>query len=183
MNIQPMAMRQVDGPVNTMARLFSKHDSQLRRAARRILRRGTCTLQDSHALVSETFLRIAHCSCAGDDEFMALARRVMRSIVVDDLRRNSTLKRGGAVHHNDLYDEVPSARVPDEDVGYWQLLRRLGKDDLAVCFALWLWSHGYTQPEIAALMGVSVSSVYRRIRKGKRWYRQFISDETESLAR
>ncbi len=165
-----MQTEQVNSEMKTMSWFFVKHDNRLRRVASRILKRGTCTLQDSHALVSETFLRIAHCSCAGDDRFMALAKKAMRSIVADDHRRHSTLRRGGAVHHSHLYDEVPSTRAPDEDVGYWERLGRLGEDDFDVCFSLWLWSHGYSQPEIAKLMGLSVTSVYRLIRKGKRWY-------------
>jgi RNA polymerase sigma factor (TIGR02999 family) len=82
-------------------RVFSHVYDELRRLARRQLRRqGVATLSPT-TLVHETFLKLAdqaQVSWADRPHFFAVASLAMRQILVDHARRRLALKRGHGVH-------------------------------------------------------------------------------------
>ena len=72
---------------------------------RRLRRSGQLTLLDTTELVHEAYLRLFKAGSleAGDSgQFMAYAARVMRSVVVDFVRRRAADRRGGDAVHVEL---------------------------------------------------------------------------------
>lgn len=81
------------------AALFAAAYDELKTLARaRLSRSGPLTLLDSTALVNEIWLRLSGKSTLQVDtrrRFFAYASRVMRTVIVDQLRERSALRRGG----------------------------------------------------------------------------------------
>lgn len=79
-------------------RLYAKLYPDLNRLARAHLRSAGSITLDPSALIHELWLRTRSGDVPGHRaQFFALASRVMRSVVVDHLRRRMTDKRGGGV--------------------------------------------------------------------------------------
>jgi len=143
---------------------------ELRRLAGAQMRdqRAQHTLQPT-ALVHEAWLRLAG---AGDDrprtrgQFFALAARAMRSVLVDHARRKGAAKRGGDARRLLLEDVVLRARSGGLDlVELDDALADLAEvDEQAARVVEQRFFGGLTHEEIAALAGVSLSTVERRWR-------------------
>ncbi len=147
---------------------------ELHRIAGGALGRGARALEPT-ALVNEAWLRFRSGSTRFEHrrQFFALAARVMRSVLVDHARARRARKRegggervtvseasglssGGAVDFLDLEDALQRLRVLDEALHRLVELR---------FFA------GLAHPEIADLLGISLSSVERRWRLARAWLR------------
>src|SRR6188768_2599305 len=97
--------------------LFSTLYAELHRLARRELhRRGP-----NAGLSATTLLHEAYLSMSGKDDmvfvdharFMAYAARVMRGLIIDDVRRRRSEKRGGLLHITSLdMDDPVSVMTP-----------------------------------------------------------------------
>src|SRR5262245_7543417 len=87
-------------------RLFDLLYQDMRKMAHARLRRsGNLTLLDTTALVHESYLRLMQAgSIEAKDKahFMGYAAQVMRSIVIDFIRRRLADRRGGDAVHVDL---------------------------------------------------------------------------------
>ena len=85
------------GETGAESQLFSLLYADLRQIARQRLRRSTpCTLLDTTALVHEAYLRLhgaGYIHIADRAHFLAYAASVMRSIVVDLVRKRGTARR------------------------------------------------------------------------------------------
>ncbi len=88
-----------DGDNTALGQVFDRLYPELRSIARARVAAGERTLTPT-VLVHETFLRlIGNTELALNDRrhFLACAARAMRTIVIDQVRRRSAAKRGGAV--------------------------------------------------------------------------------------
>jgi len=130
------------------------------------------------SLVHEAYLKIAKGESSGFDsrhEFYALASRAMRSILVDNARRQSRQKRGGGRAEAPLEAAMPvSAERPEELLALDEALERLEghRPRLARivecrCFG------GLTVEQTASTLGVSTATVKRDWRLARAWlYRE-----------
>lgn len=168
-----------DGRPGAMEELIQAVYEELRRTARRELaRRRPGNTLDTSALVHEAYLKIAgsdHASWNDRAHFFAVAATAMRQIIVDDARRRSSAKHGGALHRVTLDERrlMPEQQA-EELVALDEALDRLAElstrlSRVVVCrfFA------GLTVPETAAAMGCSPRTVDRDWKKARAWlYRE-----------
>ena len=161
--------------------LFSTLYAELHRLARRELhRRGP-----NAGLSATTLLHEAYLSMSGKDDavfvdharFMAYAARVMRGLIIDDVRRQRSEKRGGLFEITSLGDDV-GVMTPHALVLISDALDELAgaEPDLAEIVDLKFFC-GFSFAEIAAMRGVSERTVQRNWEKGRLNLHHAISPE------
>lgn len=163
--------------------LFDSLYPELHRLARRELhRRG----RPSGGLGVTTVLHEAYLKMAGRDadafvdhsRFMAYMARVMRGLIVDDLRRRRSLRRGGLFAITSFGSDDPGG-VPDshalEDIA--DALEELARvePDLAEIVDLKFFC-GFSFTDIAVMRGVSERTVQRRWEKARLYLHHAVGD-------
>ncbi|MGH9161172.1 MAG: ECF-type sigma factor [Vicinamibacteraceae bacterium] len=148
--------------------LFATLYDELHRLARRELARQ----QGPPGLGVTTLLHEAYLAIAGRDgvafpdhaRFMAYAARVMRGLIIDDLRERYAQKRGGGIHHTTLVTDVQGVKDPELLARISDALDELATHDAALAEIVDLkFFCGFSFAEIAAMRGVSERTV-------KRWW-------------
>jgi RNA polymerase sigma factor (TIGR02999 family) len=155
-------------------RLFDLLYDDMRQLAHSRLRRsGNFTLLDTTALVHESYLRLIQTgSIEAKDKahFMGYAAQVMRSIVVDFVRRRSADRRGGDAVHVELDTSTPLPTDPRERevIEVHEALERLSTIDRALARVVEMrYFAGMTEPEVAEALDRSVRSVARDWEKAR----------------
>ena len=162
--------------------LFNELYSELHRLARRELnRQGSLAGLGATTLLHEAYLSISGkigLAFADRARFMGYAARVMRGLIIDDVRRRRAQKRGGLVdittlrtfHAESVADPVSLGRISDA-------LDELAKiePDLAEIVDLKFFC-GLSFAEIAALRGVSVRTIQRNWEKARLYLHHAIAD-------
>jgi RNA polymerase sigma factor (TIGR02999 family) len=153
--------------------LFTTLYAELHRLARRELnRRGPLG-----GLGVTTLLHEAYLSISGTEgtvfpdhaRFMGYAARVMRGLIIDDVRRRRSEKRGGLFRITALDTELGDALAKPEDlVRIGEAIDGLAEiePDLAEIVDLKFFC-GFTFAEIAAMRGVSERTIQRNWEKGR----------------
>lgn len=166
--------------------LFTTLYAELHRLARReVHRRGSLG-----GLGVTTLLHEAYLSISGRDgavfvdhaRFMGYAARVMRGLIIDDVRRRQSEKRGGAFRITSLDTEhAGQVTSPDELIGIGDALDALADVEplLAEIVELKFFC-GFSFIEIAAMRGVSERTVQRGWEKGRLYLHHAISAERAS---
>lgn len=139
----------------------------------RLRRSGHLTLLDTTGLVHEAYLRLFKAGTLEAEDrsqFMAYAARVMRSVVVDFVRRRAADRRGGDVVHVGLDD--PAAGVSDprerEVVRIDEALQELAAiDERLVRVVEMRYFAGMTEDQVADALGLSRRSVARDWEKAR----------------
>jgi RNA polymerase sigma factor (TIGR02999 family) len=126
------------------------------------------------ALVHEAYLRIVGRHPEGWENvrhFYFTAARAMRDLVVEDARRRGAAKRGGGVRPVSLDAlDVALGQPPEEVLALDEALAKLEQADLeGHRLVLLRFFAGLTMPEIAAALGLSVSTVERKWRFVRAW--------------
>lgn len=169
--------------------LFEQLYSDLHRLARRALRRhGSRPELGVTTLLHESYLAISGKSAGAfvdHARFMAYAARVMRGLIVDDVRRHRSQKRGGMF-------EITSLRTFHvESVSDRQTLLRINdaldelaelEPELAQVIELKFFC-GLSFAEIAGLRGVSERTIQRNWEKGRLYLHQAIGSTGTVKAR
>ena len=162
------------GEAGAVDELFGLLYDDLRQLAHAKLRRsGSFTLLDTTALVHESYLRLFNAGSleAGDKgHFMGYAARVMRSVVVDFVRRRMAERRGGDAVHVDL--EVGLAQLTDprerELIQVHEALEELATiDERLVRVVEMRYFAGMTEVEVAEALDISLRSVSRDWEKAR----------------
>ena len=155
-------------------RLFTLLYSDLRRLARSRLRKsGEMTLMETTALVHESFLRFRGAGAIDfpdRDHFLAYAARVMRTVVVDLVRARQAERRGGHAPHVTLDTSVPDggAAHDEEILQVHEALEAFAKVDARAASMVELrYFGGLSEPEIAAVLGVTERTVQRDWQKAR----------------
>ena len=160
---------------------------ELRRMAGRYLvrERVNHTLQPT-ALVNEAWLRLQNERAAvlpGRTQALALAAQAMRRVLMDHGRHQKSHKRGGRVAHVELDDLLVAAKtaaVPVEDL--LTLERALGRleaiDPRGAEVVTLRFFSGLSVPEVAAHLGVSVSTVENKWTHARAWLRRDLGETT-----
>ncbi len=138
------------------------------------------TLQPT-ALLNEAFLRLVEPAEVNTDSrrsFLALASRVMRSVLVDHARGKRREKRGGDRLRLTLTEEVASAESPGLDVlDLNEALDHLARDDEQLSRVVELrFFGGLTNQEAAEVMGVSLRTFERCGRLARLWLQEWFAE-------
>ena len=125
-------------------------------------------------LVHEAYLRFVESSGVtfeSPEHFLAVASRVMRSVLVDHSRARLAVKRGGGVALADLHEESWIANVDLDRVAELdEALSRLEHlDERQARIIEQRYFGGLSLEEIAATMHVSLATVKRDLRSARAW--------------
>lgn len=156
--------------------LLALYYEEFRVIARRMLNgdhsHGQCRMHIQPTdLVHEAAIRMIHSDClaaADQNHFLALAARVMRMTLIDEVRRHKAAKRGGDVMTllTDFADKTSALDIEDFD----RTLDRLALVDVDAARIVELRFYtGLTMPEIAANMDLSERTVHRRWQSARAW--------------
>lgn len=163
------------GEPEALGQLYALLYPELRRLAHsRVRRSGDMTLLDTTSLVHESYLRFEKTGALklGDrSQFMAYAARVMRSVVVDGVRRRQSERRGGdAVHVEFVEENAAEAADPrdDEVLRVHESLDELAAIDARLVQVVEMrYFAGMTEAEIADVLGLTVRTVARDWEKAR----------------
>ena len=165
--------------------LFSTLYAELHRLARRELnRRGSFGGLGVTTLLHEAYLSISGTEQAvfvDRARFMAYAARVMRGLIIDEVRRRRSEKRGGSFHITSLAtDHGDLATTPQSLIAIGDALDELAEiePDLAEIVELKFFC-GFSFAEIAAMRGVSERTIQRGWEKGRLYLHHAIARAAE----
>lgn len=138
------------------------------------------TLQPT-ALVHEAWLRLVgndHRSWAGRKHFFGAATEAMRRILIDQARRKARVKHGGEQQRIDAAEAELAVEAPCADaLQVDEVLQKLEAADPRLREIVNLrYFGGFTVPETAELLGVSVATVEREWRFVRAWLRDELGD-------
>ena len=170
-----------EGDAHALESLLPLVYDELHRQAVGFFRRERAghTLQPT-ALVNEVYLRLVNqneVNWQNRAQFFGIAAQMMRRILVSHARARETKKRGGAVPHITLQDELAAA--PERDLNLLALddaLTRLETVDREKSRMVELrFFSGLSVEETAEVMGVSARTVDRQWQTAKAWLHREIS--------
>jgi len=168
--------------------LFSLIYEELRRVASSVRRNEANATLNSTALVNEAWLRLANSpqmASTSPLHFKRIAARVMRQVLVDAARERKAKKRGGAdAIRVPLAESIKRTGAFDIEVlALNQALQRLAEMDVrqAEIAELRIFSE-LTNPEIAAELGVHISTIERDWRVTKAWLKAQLSSTAGNFA-
>ena len=150
---------------------YSAVYDELKRAARLQLRRMRDDFQTT-ALVHEAYLKLAggaQLAAVDRNHLLALSARAMRQVLVDDARARKADKRGGGqdaltLGAADLAGDVAAVEVLKLD----ELLQSLHRiDERAAQVVELRYFGGYTEVEVAGMLGISESTLRRDWRRAR----------------
>jgi RNA polymerase sigma factor (TIGR02999 family) len=150
---------------------------ELRRLSRSVMRRGGESILQPTALVHEAWLRMAdkqQLSIESRLQFYALAVKMMREILVDQLRRRKAAKRGGNQVQVAFDDVHPSAKPRHVDYLILdEAITRLGEIGPRYRQIVELrYIAGLTIHETAELLNVSHATIEREWKFARLWLRR-----------
>ena len=157
---------------------------ELHKLARAYLRRGSPgqSLQPT-ALINEAFLRLLDQSQPVEWEsrahFFGIAAQLMRRILVDHARNHRAVKRGGAAAVVTLEDFMAVSPCRARDVlEIDEALDRLAAVDERKAKVIEMrYFAGMDREEVAAALGLTLSTVKRDLRLGEAWLRRFLANK------
>lgn len=162
--------------------LFGTLYAELHRLARRELnRRGRIDGLGVTTLLHEAYLSISSREgtvFVDHARFMAYAGRVMRGLIIDEIRRRKSEKRGGLFHITSLaIDHADRVMEPQELIRIGDALDELAEvePELAEIIDLKFFC-GFSFAEIAAMRGVSERTVQRQWEKARSYLRRALGE-------
>jgi RNA polymerase sigma factor (TIGR02999 family) len=163
--------------------MFADVYDELRRLARQRLRaRGSIPVLNTTTLVHESYLRLAGArSLQLHDRahFVAYAARVMRSVVVDLVRKRQASRHGGNAPHVPLDTQLANNIVVAERelLGVHEALDALAKlDPRMVRIVEMRYFAGMTEVEIAGVLELTERTVRREWEKARLWLAAALKD-------
>lgn len=168
--------------------LFTTLYAELHRLARRELnRRGPLGGLGVTTLLHEAYLSISRTEgtvFADQARFMGYAARVMRGLIIDDVRRKRSEKRGGLFQITSLgTDHGESVTSPQALIRIGDALDELSEiePDLAEIIDLKFFC-GFSFGEIAAMRGVSERTIQRNWEKGRLYLHHVLGQERPAMS-
>ena len=153
--------------------LFTNLYAELHRLARRELHRGgplggfgvTTLLHEAYLKISGTEGTVF----VDHGRFMGYAARVMRGLIIDDVRRQRSEKRGGLFHLTSLDgDRAGQVASPQSLIAISEALDELAEVEPVLAEIVELkFFCGFSFAEIAAMRGVSERTIQRGWEKGR----------------
>jgi len=147
---------------------------ELKRVARaRLHQQGRGDAMSTTMLVHESFVRLvgAHGLRLEDRRhFFAYAAKTMRNIIIDSVRERLAERRGGGAEHATLGEAVHVADAGGELIRVAEALQELEAVDAELAELVEMrYFGGYSEAEVAELLGVAERTVRRRWDKARSW--------------
>ena len=166
----------MDTDRSTFASLYA----QLHRIARRELgRQGRAARVSATTLLHEAYLDMAGRELPGfpdEARFMRYAARVMRGVIIDDVRERLAAKRGGGVAMTTLGDAVAQPVDGRQLVAIGDALDALASSDPSLAELVDLkFFCGFSFAEIAAIRGTSERTEQRNWEKARIYLHRSLS--------
>lgn len=150
-------------------------------AAAQMRKERSGNLLQTTAIVHEAYFRLSEqnrSSWRDKPSFFAAAAVVMRRVLIDTARKEKAAKRGGDA----VRRELSESQLAVDDRGYSAIdineaLEKLAtfSPDQAKALEMMIFG-GMTGEEVAEALGVSGSTVDRRVRSAKAWLRRELSE-------
>jgi RNA polymerase sigma factor (TIGR02999 family) len=152
--------------------LFDQLYSELHRLARRELnRQGGMGSLGATTLLHEAYLSMSAregTAFVDHARFMGYAARVMRGLIIDEVRRRRAHKRGGLFHLTSLHTGVDAAADPQTLTQIGDAIDQLAKLEPGLAEIIDLkFFCGFSFAEIGAMRGVSERTIQRGWEKGR----------------
>ena len=177
-----LLQRWSDGEERAMEELLPLVYDELRILARSYLRkeRQGHTLETS-ALVHEAYVRLIDANQVawqGRSHFYGIAAQTMRRILVDHARSHLYQKRGGGAPKVALDEALQlGTERPEDLVALDDALNQLAENDAHKARIVEMrFFGGLSHPEIAEIMGVSLSTIERQWRVARAWLYQALEN-------
>jgi RNA polymerase sigma factor (TIGR02999 family) len=174
-SITALLQRVNAGEAGAMEALFSDAYAELRKLARSRLRDGgRDTVMNTTALVHESYLRIIKSGLLRADDrraFFAYASKVMRSVIVDQVRSRNAERRGGQDNKVTLDTHAAEALpAPGDDVlNVHAALEALADTEPRLAKVIEMrYFGGFTETEIGDTLGIHERTVRRDCEKAQR---------------
>ena len=158
-----------------MEKLLPRVYSELRRVARRHMgRERPDHLLQATGLVNEVYLRLVdvrRIQWQDRAHFFAVAARLMRRVLVDFARTHKNQKRGGALQHVTLDENLPvSGNTPEDVIDIDQALQSLAAQYERKAQVVELrFFGGLSVEETAEVLNISPETVMRDWKFAKNW--------------
>jgi RNA polymerase sigma factor (TIGR02999 family) len=183
-DLTDMLRRAMDGDEQAAEAILAVTYRELHTMARARLRSAErITLLDTTSLVHEWYVRfsaVGGLKLENRAHFMRYASRVMRSVIVDHVRRRRAGRRGGGEAKESLSEaEVGPAAAAgaDEILRVHDALDDLGRLDARLAQVVELrYFGGLTEPEIGLALGLTERTVRRDWEKARLWLAQAMSE-------
>ncbi|ODU52882.1 MAG: hypothetical protein ABS98_02515 [Lysobacteraceae bacterium SCN 69-48] len=171
MEVTVLLARARDGDGAALGAAYSALYEELKRAARQQLRRMQDAFQTT-ALVHEAYMKLAggaHLAAVDRNHLLALSARAMRQVLVDDARARKADKRGGGQQELTLGAALGSdSTAVVEVLALDELLSALHRlDERAAQIVELRYFGGYSETEIADMLGISDRTLRRDWRKAR----------------
>jgi RNA polymerase sigma factor (TIGR02999 family) len=174
-----------NGDATALDRLVTLVYEALWRMAHQHLRRERIghTMQTG-TLVHEVYLRLIETNgvrCQSREEFLGIAARLMRQVLVDFARKRRAVKRGGSRVKVPLEDATAFKPALNPDlIAIHEALDDLARRDRELVQVVeLLYFAGYTSEETAKILGVSTATVKRRWKKARIYLLKTLTDAEE----
>lgn len=177
------------GDADTREQLLSQLYRELRALAHRQLGKGPTRQADrtlcTTALVHEAFLRVASqrdVSFEDRGHFLGYAAHAMRSVVIDEARRQQAEKHGGGLTRVQWSDESGEGGIsPEQLIELDHALKRLARVDqrLSDIAELRVFG-GLSQVECSQILGISPRTVARLWRKTRAMLGSLLVPDSEA---
>jgi RNA polymerase sigma factor (TIGR02999 family) len=159
------------GDAQALGEAYSAVYDELKRAARSQLRRMRDAFETT-ALVHEAYLKLAggaQLAAVDRNHLLALSARAMRQVLVDDARARNADKRGGGIDALTLTTRIDAGeRAVVEVLALDELLAALHTlDERAAQIVELRYFGGYSEVEIAEMLGISDRTLRRDWRKAR----------------
>jgi RNA polymerase sigma factor (TIGR02999 family) len=169
------------GDASAADALYAATYADLCRLARSRLRSGCRhTLLDTGSLVHESFVRFAGARGLKLEDrvhFMRWAAQVMRSVIVDFVRRRLAARRGGGAARATFDVELAAGPANEEEIlSVHEALDRIAAIDQRMTQVVEMrYFGGMTDPEIAATLGITERTVRRDWQKARLFLREALA--------
>lgn len=161
------------GRPEAMNALFEAAYGDLKALAHQRLRRNEpITFLDTTALVHESYMRFLQAGkieLADRAHFLAYTARVMRSVIVDFVRRSAADRRGGELVHVTFNTEHGQLAAKEEDfIRLDEALAALEETDPQIVRIVEMrFFAGLSAEEVADALGLSRTTLFREWRKAR----------------
>jgi RNA polymerase sigma factor (TIGR02999 family) len=163
----------------SLRHMFSQFYNELLDVAHKQTYGKTTTLTRT-ALVHECFERMQQAGCEARERthFLGYAARTMRSVVVDDMRRKLSQRRGDGAVHLPFQESIDAEHADEDTRRVHDALAALQQHDPRLRRIVDLrFFAGLDDKEIGQALGVSVRTVQREWDKARRMLQALIVDE------
>jgi RNA polymerase sigma factor (TIGR02999 family) len=164
--------------------LWSAAYAELKQLARAKLRvSGPHTLLDTTGLVNDAYMRLAKLGRLQVDNkahFLAYSARVMRSVIVDLVRSRNADRHGGGLPKMTLNTAIAESVADDEPLRVDEALTELAQlEPRLVQVVEMRYFGGFSESEIAELLGITTRTVQRDWAKARLLLRSMLTSDVD----